>query len=248
MRGKNTSKNSRRRYPKSNKNNKSIKKLIKKHKGGVSSGQDFKGFPSCTIMAQFPLPQNVLSFSRSLQMPSDCVISALQLLNQIDKTTADVMRIIHPGEIDREQIEIIFVYKTNHNYCFHSSTDYQTFVKIIMTLTPGYGVLSGVDGHVFIMAKGIDGNIYYLDPQAKDSPCIAHDYQCEKMIRSHDNKNWWVLFRSDSLLSQEQLNEVVANRERLARNQMTQHEPIAFQGIQQSMNINEHSPMDIDDS
>ena len=126
----------------------------------------------------------IASFRRFIKKPRDCVINAMELINLIDKYTADMCRIM-VGDIGltAEQIEGIFklIYPT-HNWNFYQYTNIISLDKISQTeLKRGTAIFCGYSGpkgtHVFLIAKKLSGEVYYLDPQL-DLICPLTDPRC----------------------------------------------------------------------
>ena len=199
--------------PKTRKN-----KRVKKHKNYTSSSnvdlyknKMFGGileehkFPECNILSQFQISDaNMSSFSRVFPSPTDCVISALQIMNIIDATSANIMRVATLGKqtMDKKQIEIIFCYAKRHNFMFKPTNSYEEWSNwISRLLEPGHVVFAGYTGHVFLIGRHLDGSIIYIDPQVSN-PCNLNDPECEKYLRN--KQTWFLLFNSQEQLTSEQ--------------------------------------------
>lgn len=187
--------------------------------------------PKCDKLSQFPISDtNIDGFKRYVNRPNDCVINALQLMNVLDKTSGNIMRLSIVGYtgVSKEQIESMFIVSLRHNFEFKSSRNYNEFAETIkQTLKPGHAVFAGyktdnpvenesiAGKHVFILArtkkdgmvKDVQypaGTILYIDPQLSVGICdIAH---CENMVLpTGRDTTWFLLFNSESHLTDRQL-------------------------------------------
>lgn len=183
------------------------------YKGGIGEAQ---GFPQCTTLSQFQMTDGVLAnFGRHFKSPSDCFISALQLFNIVDLRSANLMRISSAGRTGflKTQIEVIFIYLLGNNFDFKSTYNYDEFAGWIQNLLqPGFGVLAGYEGHVFVIAKGADGTIAYIDPQVPPNGMMCDVRQCENTYLKNKPAPWYLLFNSPEHLSEAQQQQVAEYR------------------------------------
>lgn len=197
-----------------NKNNKTIKVKLQQ-KVNVQTKTKSKSkivhskLPECTIVSQFPITDtNILEFKRLIKSPMDCVINALQLFGLLDVVTANLLRI--PAELQKtgfskEEIEMIFILFMGNNFSFKPTKNFQEFSTYIETyLHPGYAVFAGYTGHVFILARRLDGVIMLIDPQ---EPLYCNINECQNRI-IEDGSDYFLLFNSAEKLNKTQLQHV----------------------------------------
>jgi hypothetical protein len=188
------------------------KKYLTKRGGWALGEESLRLFPRASTLAQFKISEsNLLSFQRTFNSPMDCFINALQLAGMIDLKCANLLRISTKGQagFSDEEIELISMYVTNHNYAYRSVDDYTVFSELIkQTLKPGHVVFAGYTGHIFLIGRHIDGKIVYIDPQVPNTPCYLADPQCEGLIRNGQNV-WGLLFKSSVELTPAQQQLVI---------------------------------------
>lgn len=211
----------RKTHKKHSKKNASYKQLrihrqpvhTKIYKGGIGEAQ---GFPQCTTLSSFHMTdESITNFGRNFQSPSDCFISALQLFNVLDVRSADLMRISSAGStgFKKEQIEVVFIYLLGNNFDFKATYNYDEFASWIHNLLqPGFGVLAGYAGHVFVIARVGDGRLVYIDPQVPPEGMICDVVQCENTYLKNKPAPWYLLFNSPEQLSEEQKYQVAQYR------------------------------------
>jgi len=186
------------------------------YKGGI--GEE-RGFPQCTSLSQFKMTnESITKFGRHFQSPNDCFINALELFGILDVKSANLMRISSAGQsgFSKSQIEIIFIYILGNNFDFKPTNNYDEFASWIHTLLhPGFAVLGGYKGHVFLIAKLADNTIIYIDPQIPPNGIICDVRQCENQYLKNSPKPWYLLFNSVEKLSNIQQQQIVQYVERL---------------------------------
>lgn len=125
-----------------------------------------------TGIAEFSMEHfDINDFGRSKPKPMDCVINAMEFLRITDKRSADLMRIM-VGERGLTEIQLIDCFnllyeKDDLKFNFQSYSNPDTLIKYIKEdLNPNNAIFCGYDNkHVFLIGKGLDGNIYLIDPQ-----------------------------------------------------------------------------------
>jgi len=180
--------------------NKSKKSILK---GGIK--EEF-GLPECTVMSQFQISDaNILGFKRYVKSPMDCFINALQLFGLLNELTANLLRIptaLQTYGFTKEDIEMIFILFKGNNFNFKSTHNFQEFSQQIDTyLHPGYAIFAGYLGHVFILARKLDGLIMLIDPQG---PLFCNINDCQHYIYK-PNTDYFILFNSPEKLTVQQL-------------------------------------------
>ena len=134
---------------------------------------------SASSVALFVLPPEfVKDFSRTKNNPIDCVINALQLLGIVDMSCSHLLRVVIKEQLNNNQIDEIFewVYQGS-GYAFKmtdmtSTTNNDSFKQFATNSLPmGHAAIFGVQwkspgqgGHVFVIAKGTDNQVYLIDP------------------------------------------------------------------------------------
>lgn len=166
--------------------------------------------PECNILSQFAISdKNISEFKRYLKKPMDCVINAFQIFGILDNISANILRISCVGEngFVQEQIEKIFILVLGNNFDYKLINNYSEFVTIIeKTLLPGHGVFAGYAhtyGHVFIIARRLDGVIMMIDPQ---SNIICEINKCQDKIPQ--DTMYFLLYHSQSKLNERQLKKL----------------------------------------
>lgn len=164
--------------------------------------------PECTIMSQFPMSDNnIVGFKRFINSPMDCVINALQLFGLLDTVSANLLRIpasLQDTGFSKEEIEMIFILFMGNNFTFTLTKNFQEFATYIETfLNPGYAIFAGYTGHVFILARHLNGEIMLIDPQ---EPIYCNINNCQDKIRT--GSNYFLLFNSVEKLSKSQLQKL----------------------------------------
>jgi hypothetical protein len=160
--------------------------------------------PQSNIMSQFEMTDNnITSFKRFIKSPMDCFINALQLMGLIDTMQSNMLR-ISAGNVgfSKEQIEKIFILQKGNNFTFKPTKNYIEFAETIKNnLKPGHAVFAGYTGHVFILARFIDGRIMFIDPQI-NTFCDVE--KCENNIKNKGDE-YFLLFNSEEKLNNSQL-------------------------------------------
>lgn len=167
------------------------------------------GFPLCNNLSVFPLnDKNIMSFRRVLNSPMDCFINALQVFGLLDETCANIMRISSAGRstgFQKEEVEKIFILLTGYNYDFNNTNNYNLFEAQLKFVQPNYGVIAGYSGigtgHIFIIARSSNGELYYIDPQIGKFAL----YNESKYLIESQGRNYHLLFHSNEKLTIEQL-------------------------------------------
>jgi hypothetical protein len=165
------------------------------------------------FMAAFPMSDSQLDgFKRHVHNSSDCVINAMQLLGLIDERTGDLMRItaMPLSGFHQQQIEKLMERTTSYKYDFRSSSSYQEFLTAITQLEASRAIFCGIKrsngtSHAFIIGRGVNGTLYFIDPQIPII-CDITDPACSIHIRENVTE-WFILFRSDKELSGVQLEQ-----------------------------------------
>jgi hypothetical protein len=165
--------------------------------------------PECNILSQFKISdRNITEFKRYLKKPMDCVINALQIFGILDNISANIIRISCVGEngFTTEQIEKIFMFVLGQKFHYKSMTNYDDFVRNIEeTLSPGHGVFAGYAdeyGHVFIIARRLDGVIMMIDPQL-NMICEIND--CQNQIPQEST--YFLLHHSPKKMNKQELEQ-----------------------------------------
>jgi len=148
--------------------------------------------------------QSISDFKRlSSKPPTDCVISALQIIGILDFFTANVLRItkIASGAgIDENEIELIFSLRTNKRFIFMPTTDVNEFAQYVKKhLQPGNVVFCGVtymsgQKHVFLIGKDLNGRLIKIDPQVPYPLCfLESNDECYQNF-AENTSEYWLLF------------------------------------------------------
>jgi len=201
--------------------NKKIRKnrKIKKFVGGLLEKH---GLPDCNILSQFRITDdNIKKFNRQFQVPMDCFINAMELMDVLDTKSANIMRISTLGKtgFTKEQIEIIFMYTFGNNFDFKKTNRFDEWSKwISLYLQPGHIVFAGYTNHVFLIGRLLDNTILYIDPQIP-TLCNLDDPACQQYV---ENKNeWYLLFHSQKVLTEQQVQTVVSYTQSLQMNSLS---------------------------
>lgn len=185
-------------------------KCIKSQKGGIYEDQ---GLPPCTEISTFRVTDDQINgFERLINSPMDCVITAMQIIGMLDGKSANIMRVTTLGihGITKIQIELIFTLFYNKNFDFKQTYDYDEFTRTISaTLPVGHVVFGGYVGHVFILARHLDGSIYYIDPQI-NTYCNVADDQCSALF-TQNQSSWFLMTNSVENLTPVQYQTLVNN-------------------------------------
>ena len=182
--------------------------------------------PATNIVSQFLISDNSLAEFKKLvkSNPTDCVISALQIIGALDVFSSNVLRIFIKGQfltrkgrnqftynegmrlITTEEIEKIFILRYGNNFKFKTVDNYENFIGIITTeLLPGNVLFCGVMNddytrHVFLIGRKMDGKLVFIDPHENvNQYCEIEDPECSKYF---DKKlNYYILYNSDEKLT-----------------------------------------------
>jgi len=190
-------------------NNKQLSKnrKLKKMKGGLLESH---GLPECNNLSELPISNdNINNFSRHFQSPMDCFINAMQIMNVVDAKSANIMRISTLGKsgFTKEEIELIFIYTFGHNFDFKKTNYFNEWSSWIdRYLEPGNIVFAGYTNHVFLIGRFLDKTLVYIDPQIQQL-CNLADPACLQYIQNQ--KEWYLLFNSQELLTEQQKQLVV---------------------------------------
>lgn len=116
--------------------------------------------------------ENLMSFKRLVRDPTDCAISALEILNIVDSINGGLMRIAANEQgLNKIQIQKIFslVYP-DYKWKFQKYTNFNTLLNIFINelrigcvIFCGYGSIYEF-GHVFLIGKTSDNEVVYIDP------------------------------------------------------------------------------------
>jgi hypothetical protein len=173
------------------------KKPVKKsQKGGDIENENYDG-----KIAQFRIHNdNVTSFKRLIKKDNDCVINALQLLNILDARSADIARIF-VGDIgvNGKKIEQVFnLVQKSHIWAFKMATkslrEFSSFCNTV--LKPQHAIFCGYRSqrnsrHVFIIARDLNKNLYYIDAQVNEICNLNKNEKCRNYLKN--KKEYWVL-------------------------------------------------------
>lgn len=139
-------------------------------------------------IAQFKISDEaILKFRRWVKKPKDCVINALELIGILNNQIADLCRIMVGDKgLEIGQIEDIFtLLEPNYKWRFFRFTKLKTLADFTSEkLIPGNAIFCGYmgqEGHVFIIAKALDQNVMYIDPQINQI-CPLDESECLKFI------------------------------------------------------------------
>ncbi len=149
-------------------------------------------------VAQFKLTSDAIAkFRRWIKKPKDCVINALELIGILDSQNADIARVL-VGDVGVQipQLEEIFsVVNPKFNWNFYKFTNIETLKQFTsQELKRGHTILcgyEGLSGHAYLIAKGMDGKTYYVDPQV-DQIC---DLDLQKCFNFIDKKNAYYILQ-----------------------------------------------------
>ena len=155
-------------------------------------------------------------FKRHVPHSSDCAINAMQLLGIIHPETADFMRLtaLPLMGLSKEQIEKIIERKEGFKYDYKSCSSYENFLGSATQLKPGRAIFCGIErsnatSHAFIIGRGHNGTLYFIDPQVPII-CDINDPECARRILENVTK-WFILFQSEQKLTKEQLKQAGFN-------------------------------------
>lgn len=123
-------------------------------------------------VAQFRLTDDAISkFRRWIKKPRDCVINVMELLGIFNQQIANLCRImVGDSGLTGNQIEDIFsLVELNFKWRFFRFTKLETLAQFTnQELQQGHAIFCGYMGqseHVFLIAKKLNGEIMYVDPQ-----------------------------------------------------------------------------------
>lgn len=149
-------------------------------------------------VAQFKLTDDSISkFRRWIKKPRDCVINAMELLGILSDQNADIARIMVGDKgLNIKQIEDIFsLLEPNFNWNFYKFSSIETLANFTnKELKPAHAIFCGYygdEGHVFLIAKTLDGRIIYIDPQTNEL-CNLDNSSCFNFI---GNKNAYFILQ-----------------------------------------------------
>ena len=190
------------RRKRKNRNRKS-KKIISNFTGGGYR----LDLPLCINLAEFYITDDdIKKFYRTFNSPKDCFINVLQLLRLINGETADLMRISSLGKsgFTKAEIELFFIYLRRTNFDLKYTENFETFTNTYLKhfekiKNNNNAVFAGYKGHVFIIAKKNDGEIYYIDPQV--GICDLKIPECLAKIKNNNNQPYYLLYSSVEILS-----------------------------------------------
>ncbi len=149
-------------------------------------------------VAQFNITDDaIFKFRRWIKKPRDCVINAMELLNILNQQNADIARIMVGDKgLTIDQIEQIFsLIEPNYTWRFYRFTKLETLAEFTNNkLNPSNAIFCGYLGeqgrHVFLIAKNIDGDVLYIDPQVNEL-CNLEESTCIKFI--NNNQAYFIL-------------------------------------------------------
>jgi len=132
--------------------------------------------------------EDLKQFKRFIKKPMDCVINVLNLLNIIDRKTADILRItVGYTGLEQNQIEELFAYfYPNGRWRFYSYTNIDTLVHYCQKELPinhviFCGITNKKESHVFLIGKTQNGELIFIDPSI-DLLCDLADIQCARIL------------------------------------------------------------------
>lgn len=141
----------------------------------LSSSQNGGSGNNNLIVSNFPITASHLDGFKRLfaeYSPSDCVISALQIIGILDCFTANLMRITNVSRtgVQLKEIELIFALRYNKKFEFQTTPDFNEFKNFVIDhLMPGHTVFCGIvrehTSHVFLIGKNLEGQLVLMDPQ-----------------------------------------------------------------------------------
>jgi hypothetical protein len=141
----------------------------------------------------FPISDTNLSlFKRWVKKPNDCVINALEVLNLLDSTCADLMRIV-VGDVGLFPHQVLLVFKylfSSYEWKFVYFTNIQSIYSVFVAMPIDSAILCAAEsisnGHVFIIAKGSQNIPYLIDPQLGTSLfCDLRNTPCFQQIANY---------------------------------------------------------------
>ena len=142
-------------------------------------------------VATFKFSYDKIREFKRIVKKKDCVINAIQLLGIADVNSANIMRIMVGGVgLSIKQIEDIFeVVKESYKWGF-KEINIETLSYIVSNkMTPMSAIFCGYkrkNGHVFLIVKGYNNEILYIDPQL-GYPCSLLTDTCFNMIKDMDS-------------------------------------------------------------
>ena len=157
------------------------------------------------------------SYIDSKLTPMDCFINACQLLGVLDTLNANILRISCAGSkgFNLNGMEKVFTLKSASlspgTIKYFNFTNFNAlgggidlFAKILNNLKPGHAAFCGWSqlsgAHVFVVAKDNSGNLVYLDPQLRGSPCVLNDNQdCINLLETNksSDRQYYILYNTD---------------------------------------------------
>ena len=201
----------RKHYKKQKKQKKKSKTLHRKKKyiGGFGEGV---GFPTCTNVTKFKITNTqIAKFKRDLNMGMDCFINALQIFGLLSSKCANILRLSSAARtgFTTEEMESIFIYLNNRNFCFKPYDSFTGFRDIIQrNLNPGEALFVGFytigpDSrsffHVFIIARSTDGVAVIIDPQQiPEKVALLNDEGISKYLLFPRNRTLYYILHSSS--------------------------------------------------
>lgn len=150
-------------------------------------------------VSQFQITDDAISkFRRWVKKPKDCVINGMELLGILNDQNADIARIMVGDQgLTVEQIEQIFsLIEPNFNWRFFRFSKLETLAQFTnQELKPSHAIFCGYlgqEGHVFLIAKTLGGDVMYIDPQINEL-CELDKSSCIKLI---DNKQIYYILQA----------------------------------------------------
>lgn len=114
---------------------------------------------------------DINNFGRNRPRPRDCVINAMEMLGLFDKFSADLMRIM-VGETGLQEYQLTECFNLMYQdlgvkFHLHNFSNPKSLGDFITnSLNLNHVIFCGYDSkHVFLIGKGLDGNLYLIDPQ-----------------------------------------------------------------------------------
>ncbi len=150
-------------------------------------------------VAQFNMSDDAIGkFRRWVKKPRDCVINVMELLGILDQQNADLCRImVGDTGLQVGQIEDIFsLFEPNFKWRFFRFTKLETLAQFTdQELNIGKAIFCGYmgqEGHVFLIAKSLDGKVMYIDPQINQI-CSLDQSNC---VSSINNKQAYFILQA----------------------------------------------------
>lgn len=152
-------------------------------------------------ISSFPvLPEYFYKFKRWVKKPKDCVINTLELLNIIDNTCADLMRIV-VGDTGLFPDPVLNIFKyvyPNHEWNFCDISNIQSLASIAANLPINHVMVCTGEttsaAHIFLIGKNYLGKPFLIDPHIGHTiDCDLTDISCYNILKSANFKKFSII-------------------------------------------------------